>query len=69
MSKQAITITIYESESEDGYMYDIYNTDLQGAVDTDDGSIDGGLCTGSMADAVGMATAQALELLKNHKAY
>lgn len=47
-----------------GFMYDIY--DLEDLPETPDDvpeSDDGGLCTGTEADAVGMACAQALALI------
>lgn len=46
---------------EGGWMYDIF---LSEDIYEDTESDDGGLCTGSKVDALEMATAQAIELLK-----
>lgn len=56
-----ITIKIYLSSEGDSYMYDIYDTD---EPEEDTESIDGGECTGTMLDALGMATAQAEAFIK-----
>jgi len=61
---EAITIRIYASDSEGGYMYDIYNEDQ---VFTDADSVDGGLCTTTMLNALGMAVSQAEDLIKRVK--
>lgn len=59
----AITIRVYASSNEDGYMYDLYKAD---AVDDEKfvDSYDGGLCTGSMLDALGMAVHQAETIIR-----
>lgn len=45
-----------EQEGESGWLYDMYTS----TADFEKGrSIDGGLCTGSRADAIDMASAQA----------
>ena len=56
-----ITIKIYQSSEEDGYFYDIYDTN---DVDEDTESIDGGFCTTTMENAIDMAQSQAKDLLK-----
>lgn len=56
-----ITIKVWFSESENGYMYDIFDTV---DVDEDTESVDGGLCTTTMANAIDMATSQALQIIK-----
>lgn len=54
-----LSITIYWSENEMGYMYDIWDQDLPEGGDRPEDSIDGGCCTGRLIDALGMATDQA----------
>lgn len=53
-----------ETASEGGYMYDIYESE-QGFMDGI--SIDGGLCTTTMANALGMAKAQAIIIIDQRK--
>lgn len=66
--KNAVTITVFKSESEEGYMYDIYDCELDeindgnGSENVD--SIDGGLCTTNIINALGMAYSQAIDYLK-----
>lgn len=50
-------IHIFYSESNEGFMYMIYKEDPRLNDDADD--YDGGLCTGSLLDAIDMACAQA----------
>ncbi len=61
-----ITITIVPDESWDeddevieGFQYNIY----EGDIDEDLEAIDGGFCTGSMEDAISMASEQARKLI------
>lgn len=59
---KAITIEIFESSNEPGYMYNIYDKEV-GQIDEEiDDAIDGGMCTGSMEDALQMAMDQAMPL-------
>lgn len=55
-----ITIRIWKAESEEGYFYDIFDTE-----DANDESeaVDGGLCTGTFEDAIGMASEQAITII------
>lgn len=62
----SITITITRSD-EGGYMYDIYTHDLEASAmmaEEETGSEDGGLCTTTLANAIGMAAAQAVTLAR-----
>ena len=55
-----LIITIHESDNEEGYIYDIFETEddmLEG------NSLDGGLCTTTMQNALDMATEQAKAIL------
>ncbi len=55
-------IKIWETdEGEGGYMFDIW---LNENATEDEGSDDGGLCTGSYEEAIVMACEQAKDLLK-----
>ncbi len=56
----AITIKIYASSDNEGYMYDIYNEEMT----EDSESVDGGLCTTTMMNALGMAVKQAEVLIE-----
>jgi hypothetical protein len=49
-----ITIHVRYSETNEGYLYDIYPCSPI-EVEHEDESVEGGLCTGSIVDAVGMA--------------
>lgn len=64
---KALTITIYEA-SEGGYLYDIYDTELEQTArlieSGQNDSLDGGLCTTTLLNALGMATQQAEALIK-----
>ena len=61
MDYENLTIKIYKASSEDGYFYDIYNTD---GTDEDDESLDGGLCTSKdVRDAIEMASQHACRLV------
>jgi len=56
-----ITIHIRESSNEDGFMYDIYDV-APDDVDNHD-SIDGGLCTTNIKNALKMAYEQTIGIL------
>lgn len=60
--RTAITITVFKSESEEGYMYDIYDVEPS-EIDGID-SVDGGICTSNIINALGMAYSQAIDYLK-----
>lgn len=62
----ALTIRIYASLSEEGYAYDIYTEDVVMPV-LELTNVDGGLCTTTMLNALGMATSQAADLIRSHK--
>lgn len=57
-----IIIRIEESTNEEGFMYDIF--DSEEAMTNCEDSLDGGLCTGSITDALSMATSQAQDLIR-----
>jgi hypothetical protein len=60
-----ITIKIYNSEDQGGFMYDIYDT---ADVDDDTESIDGGHCTSQdIRNALDMAICQAKDLVSYEK--
>lgn len=59
-----LTIHIYASD-EGGYKYDIWTTDPENALDTD--SVDGGHCTTTMLNALGMANDQAAHIITLNK--
>lgn len=61
MNENALTITITEASDGDGYFYAIYDCEADQVEDAEE--IDGGQCTGSIKDALGMAYAQANDLL------
>lgn len=63
---QELTIKIFKATDEDGYYYDIYNTTDDELLATTD-SIDGGLCTTTMQNALTMATEQAQILINQSK--
>lgn len=50
-------IEIWYSESNNGYMYSIYDRNPKECDDLEE--TDGGICTGTMADAIIMASSQA----------
>lgn len=56
---EELTIKIHKGE--EGWYFDIYDVEETEEVD----SLDGGLCTGTLEDALGMAYEQAKELLKD----
>jgi hypothetical protein len=56
-----LTIKIYKAESEDGFFYDIFNI---ADIDDDSDPIGGGLCTGTINDALEMAFIEAKTYLK-----
>lgn len=57
-----LTISIYESQDEPEYLYDIYNCEPSEVDDAD--PLDGGMCTTTIENALEMATEQAKALLK-----
>lgn len=62
-----ITIEIHESD-EGGYYYTIYGQELDAIVSGEDlDDRDGGQCTTTMLNALGMATEQAAALIKSEK--
>ena len=63
----ALTIVI-EAVSEGGYQYDIYTgkpAEIESGYAV---SVDGGLCTTTLENALGMATSQAAGIIKNANA-
>lgn len=46
-------VVIDEAIDGEGYMYDVYES--KAAYEADEDSVDGGQCTGSLSDAIGMA--------------
>lgn len=59
-----LSIDIYYSEANNGYMYNIYDTVSANEKDSRD-SIDGGLCTGTIQDALNMAYESARNIIKS----
>lgn len=60
-----LTITITKALDEEGYFYDIYLCEAEDIADGRD-SEDGGMCkSDNITDALGMATLQARQLIKN----
>lgn len=60
-----IIINIFKSSNGDGYYYDIYNNeDIQDFELDQDMSIDGGFCTTSLENTLGMITEQLKNLNK-----
>lgn len=55
-----LTIKVWPSQSENGYMYEIFDSE---APDEDEECMDGGLCEGSFMDALEMASEHAKEIL------
>jgi hypothetical protein len=60
-----ITIHIFPSSEEDGFMYEIYLGSPEETTDTD--SFDGGLCTSTFENAVEMAADQAIMAWKSRQ--
>lgn len=60
----ALTIVIRASDNEEGYLYDVYKSEPNCALAD---NADGGLCTTTMLNALGMAVSQAEELIKREK--
>lgn len=58
-----LSIDIYYSEGNNGYMYNVYDTVSDNQKDSGD-SIDGGLCTGTIHDALNMAYESAKQQLE-----
>jgi hypothetical protein len=58
-----LIIKIYEGTDERGFFYDIYDTD----TDDENKAIEGGFCTTTIENALQMATAQALDLIRAKK--
>jgi len=46
-------VVIEPASDDEGYMYDVYES--QEAYENEEESIDGGQCTGTLSDAIGMA--------------
>lgn len=66
---EAVTIKIYRA-SNGGYLYDIYDCDaidLAQQMEDEPESDDGGLCTGTFKDAIGMAAGHAESLIERYK--
>ena len=62
---EELTITVFYSDCNDGYMYNVYDRLPQDdSLNCDD---NGGLCTGSMRDAIGMATEESTKMEKRKK--
>lgn len=60
-----LSIDIYYSEANNGYMYNIYDAvSFHDEKDSED-SIDGGLCTGTIQDALNMAYEAARNIIKS----
>lgn len=60
-----LSINIYYSETNNGYMYNIYDAvSFHDEKDSGD-SIDGGLCTGTIQDALNMAYESARNIIKS----
>lgn len=59
-----LTINIFET-SEGEWQYDIYNCDLTDAANGAD-PLDGGVCTTTLENALGMAVQQAQDLIKRN---
>lgn len=60
---ETLTIVITEASDEPGYFYDIYDASPETINNQAIESLDGGFCTSTMKNALGMATKQAKELL------
>lgn len=56
---QEMTITIFPSSDGDGFMYDIYLGTAEEVAEGELESVDGGLCTSTIENALEMATQQA----------
>ena len=61
---QSLTIKIFEATSEEGFYYEIYDND---DIDDETESIDGGLCTTTIENALEMAYVQAQAIIKASK--
>ena len=66
--KRELSIDIFYSELNDGYMYNVYDTTNSHQKDTRD-SLAGGLCTGTIKEALEMACDSVMELLSNKTIY
>lgn len=60
----ALTIVIRSSDDSEGYLFDIYKGEPDCPMED---SADGGLCTTTMLNALGMAVSQAETLIKRVK--
>ena len=68
MDNLVIVIKKAEDQDEDGFFYDIYDeVPSEFGNVGEENSLDGGFCTGSMLDAMGMALSQAKEIIKKYK--
>ena len=59
-----LSIDIYYSEANNGYIYNIYDTTTPDKKENE-GSLDGGLCTGTIHDALNMAYESARNIIKS----
>lgn len=59
---EELTIKIFRAESEEGFFYDIY--DRCDVDDDERNPIGGGLCTGTMLEALEMAKDESEEIIK-----
>lgn len=59
--KNGLVIEIWASDNDEGYMYEIYSDRL---AQENCESLDGGLCTGDLEDALEMAYEQAGALIE-----
>lgn len=60
-----IYIKVWEAFDDDGYLYDLYASEQSAEDDTCD-VLDGGHCTTTLENAIGMATGQAIDWAKAH---
>ena len=61
-----LSIDIYYSEANNGYVYNIYDAiSFYDEKDSEDESIDSGLCTGTIHDALNMAYESARNIIKS----
>lgn len=63
MSKiNELVIQIFESSNEPGYFYDIFDN-----LEPEAESLDGGICTSTIENALDMAVEQAKQIIKDSK--
>jgi len=63
--RSEIAVTIFWSDANNGYQFDIYENSA--AIEENDDPLDGGLCTGSFQDAMEMAFEQTKEYVHNEE--